>query len=359
MTRNYHPKNLRIKWSYFSYLKEADGKADRTIDGVRRHLNHFEKYTGFKDFATFNKEQAIGFKKHLATAKTVQTKQPLSGATMLTMLNNLRAFFKWLAGQNGYKSRINHSEIDYFKMLEKETRAAKAPKIKDFPTIEQIKKVIAAMPSTTDIEKRNRALIAFTIVTGIRDGALASLSLKHVSVEHDRVIQDPNEVKTKSSKHIVTYFVPIGGEIEQIVHDWVLFLKQDKLFSNNAPLFPRTKLGQGVSNNFEVQGLDPVHWQTASPIRQIFKEAFEAVGLPYFSPHTFRKTLTQFGEQNYKTPEAFKAFSQNLGHESTLTTFNSYGHVSAHRQGELIKAVGSTKEEDKLDMILQKLDRPK
>jgi hypothetical protein len=37
------------------------------------------------------------------------------------------------------------------------------------------------------------------------------------------------------------------------------------------------------------------------------------------------------------TPEAFKAWSQNLGHESVLTTFYSYGQVASARQGEIIR----------------------
>ena len=44
------------------------------------------------------------------------------------------------------------------------------------------------------------------------------------------------------------------------------------------------------------------------------------------------------GEQMCQTPEQFKAWSQNLGHESPLTTFTSYGKVSLHRQGELIRS---------------------
>ena len=38
-----------------------------------------------------------------------------------------------------------------------------------------------------------------------------------------------------------------------------------------------------------------------------------------------------------KTPEEFKAWSQNLGHEKVLTTFTSYGAVAAHRQAVLIR----------------------
>jgi hypothetical protein len=42
------------------------------------------------------------------------------------------------------------------------------------------------------------------------------------------------------------------------------------------------------------------------------------------------------GETKCKTPEAFKASSQNLGHESVLTTFYSYGEVGQERQAEIL-----------------------
>lgn len=79
---------------------------------------------------------------------------------------------------------------------------------------------------------------------------------------------------------------------------------------------------------------------TASPIRTVFREAFEAAGLPYFHPHSLRKTLARLGEKLCRTPEEFKAWSQNLGHEQVLTTFNSYGAVRQDRQGEIIRKLG-------------------
>lgn len=63
-------------------------------------------------------------------------------------------------------------------------------------------------------------------------------------------------------------------------------------------------------------------------------------GLPYFNPHSFRHTLARLGETTCQTPEQFKAWSQNLGHEGVLTTFYSYGDVSVRRQGELIQGLG-------------------
>jgi len=109
-----------------------------------------------------------------------------------------------------------------------------------------LKHVIARMPEGSDIERRNRALVAFTRLTGARDSGIASLKLKHVNLAAGSVYQDAREVKTKFSK---------------------------------------------------------------------------------------TETLCQ-------TPEQFKAWSQNLGHEGVLTTFTSYGSVGSRRKGEIIRSLG-------------------
>jgi integrase len=96
--------------------------------------------------------------------------------------------------------------------------------------------------------------------------------------------------------------------------------------------------------HFEASGLDRKHWSSAGPIRAIFKGAFAAAGLPYFNPHSFRKTLALLGGHICKSPEEYKAWSQNLGHENVLTTFSSYGDVARHRQAEIIRALGTSEQ---------------
>ena len=351
---NYNAKNERIKKAYLHLLKEADQKSDATIDGVRKALHRFEMYTGFADFASFNKEQAVGFKKHLAACKAERSGKPLSRATVHSTLQIVQEFLKWLAREPGYRSKIDASDIRYLNLSKKDVSIAKATRTKKVPTPEQIHAVLDAMPSETEIDRRNRALIAGTLVTGVRDGALASLRLKHVDLERELVTQDPAEVNTKASKRIETFFFPVGEDIEQIFVDWVVFLRTEKLYGHDDPVFPKTRVAANDEMSFEVQGLEPVFWSTASPIRKIFKGAFEAAGLPYFTPHSFRNTLTILGEQLCRTPEEFKAWSQNLGHESPLTTFTSYGQVSLHRQRELVRRAGQADHRDseaKLDRI--------
>jgi integrase len=345
--KKHHPENERIKRKYFAFLKEAKRHSEPTIDVAAKALNRFEVYSKFRDFKTFHFEQAIAFKRHLAEQKGQRSGKKLSKATLHTTLNQLKRFFKWLSREPGYKSRIQYSDAEYFNLSDKDTRIATAKRHQKAPTMEQIKYVISTMPTETEIEKRNCALIAFTLLTGARDSAIASMKLKHVDLIAGCVNQDAREVQTKFSKTFTTYFFPVGEEIRKVVSEWVAFLRDEKLWGNDDPLFPATLIEVGASRQFEATGLDRKHWSTATPIRTIFRNAFTAAGLPYFNPHSFRNTLVRFGEQVCKTPEQFKAWSQNLGHEKVLTTFLSYGEVACQRQGEIIQGI-ATGQNDKI-----------
>jgi integrase len=274
-------------------------------------------------------------------------------------MSALQEFFRWVAWQPGFRSKIHVPDIEYFNLSDKDISIAKAPRYKSFPTLEQIRKVIHSMPSDTDVQRRNRALIAFTLLTGIRDGALASLRLKHIDLAHDPILvkQEPDQVRTKRSKPILSCLLPIGCEdLKTIVIDWIKELLEVKYYSLEHPLFPRTRIGHDANQSFSAQGLEPECWSTASPIREIFKTAFEAAGLPYFHPHLFRRTIAHAGQKICRTPEEFKAWSQCLGHSSPLTTFSSYGELDPDRQSEVIKGLSlENRDEDKFDTILQLL----
>ena len=340
MTKH-NPNNEKIKHKYFVYLRTAKQQSVQTVDGVASAINRFETYTKYRDFKAFHFEQAVAFKRRLAEQKAKRTGKNLSKATLHATLTQLKQFFQWLSREPGYKTRIQYSDAEYFNLSLNDTHIATAKREQKWPTLEQIKRALDAMPANTDIELRNRALFAFTILTGIRDKAIASLKLKHIDIEQGYVDQDAREVNTKFRKTIHTDFFAVGNENRQIVIDWVSYLKKEKLWGNDDPLFPSTEVAVGASQQFEVIGLKREHWSTASPIRTIFREAFDRVGLPYFNPHSFRHTLTQLGQKIPMTPEQFKAWSQNLGHKNVLTTFTSYGEVGRQRQVEILKGLAN------------------
>lgn len=341
--RTHHPDNERIKRQYFVFLKEAKRQSEDSVDAVAKAVARVEADTQHRDFKAFHFEQAVAFKRRLADKDSQTTGEKLSKATQYATLAHLKRFFQWLAVQPGYRSKLRYSDAEYFNLSEKDSRVATARRQRPVPTMEQIKHVIASMPANSEIERRNRAVLAFALLTGARDSALASMRLKHVDLVAGSVFQDERDVKTKFSKTFTTYFFPVGADVRQIVDEWVNHLRREKLWGNEDPLFPATRIEVGATMHFEAVGIERKAWATAAPIRGIFKQAFEAAGLDYFNPHSFRSTLVQMGERLCQTPEHFKAWSQNLGHEGVMTTFNSYGVVAPRRQGDIIKELASPK----------------
>lgn len=339
----YNAANERIKHEYFAYLKEAKGRDDATVDGVAKSLARFEESTKARGFNLFHREQAVAFKKALAQAANARTGERISKATMLSTLRDLRVFFFWLAHLPGYKSKIAYADADYFNLSDKDVSIARAKREKPIPTLEQIHHVLSAMPTATVLQRRDRALVAFAALTGARVRALSSFQLRHVDLAGGYVEQDARAVQTKFAKTFRTYFKPIGGDAFAILTAWCEELARDHLWSASDPLFPAPEMGVSETGGFVATGLSRHGWTTTSPIRQIFRRAFEAAGLPYFNPHSLRDMLVHFGMSLNLSAEAMKAWSQNLGHADVLTTFTSYGTVPTHRQGELIRSAGQSR----------------
>ena len=247
-----------------------------------------------------------------------------------------KGLFFWLAGESGYKSRIRHSDVDYFNIDAKGARVASTSRETPYPSMEMARHAFSYMPEGSEIERRNKALFAFLILTGARDGAVASLRLKHINMFDGCVYQDAREVKTKASKSITTYFLPVDPDYLSCFTAWVQHLKELVLFGPDDPLFPPAKI-KPVEGEFKVVGFERNIYKNANAIRQVIKEAFIRADLPPFTPHAFRKTLVKWADTAYPTREGFKAFSQNIGHSNVITTVSAYCPVSIERQAELIK----------------------
>ena len=322
-------ENEIIKRRYFEFLKHADGKAETTIKAIAASIRRFENYTRHKDFKTFDRRQAIEFKEH--------TESHISLASLLTVTNHLKRFFGWLAQQTGYKRAIRLEDIAYFNLSDRDKRAANAPTDKEFPSLAMVREVVSKMPTQTSIDKRNRALLAFTALTFIRVSALASLKIKHLDIRDMLIRQNPREVATKGRKAINSHVLPFCDEFEQIIKDWVHHLKTDLLFAPTDPLFPKTAMVLDENSLPKPQGLLREHWQSTSPIRKIFKNAFQGANMPVYTPHRFRDMMeAELTALNPSFAE-YKAVSQSYGHKSVMTTLTSYGKLSVREQGRYIR----------------------
>jgi integrase len=336
-------ENERVKRDYFQFLREAHGRDEATIDGAAKALVRFEDSTGRKPFKRFHREQAVAFKKRLAASANARTGERLSKSTMLATMRELRAFFLWLAREPGFKSCIAYADADYFNLPDKDIAVARARRERPVPTIEQVRHVIAVMPAGTALERRDRALIAFTLLTGARAGALASFRLGNVDMGGGYVDQDARMVRTKAAKSFRTFFLPIDDAALALVTECTAELARDHLWGPDDPLFPATEMGLDAKHGgFFPAGLARRCWQNSGPINDIFRRAFARADLPYFNPYSFRAMLVRHAMTLSLTPEQMKAWSQNLVHANVMTTLTSYGQVPTHRQGELIRGMAAT-----------------
>jgi integrase len=336
----YVEANERIKHEYATYLRHAKGQDDTSIDKARAAIRRFEESTKFKPFTKFHRQQAADFKAFLYKAKNIKTGKPLGVSTVDATLRLVKGFFHWLVSRAGFKRVLTYADVEYFNNTRKAGRVAHTQRAIPYPSMQQAAHAFQAMPFETEFEKRDKALFAFFMLTGARDGAVASLKLKHVNVDLGHVFQDAREVKTKAAKTIHCQFFPVGAAYRDCFAAWVVFLRGVKLFGPEDTLFPKARVGVVEGQGFANLGLAREGFANAAKLDTIIRGAFAAVQMPEYTPHAFRKTLTHLGNELCNGPEQFKAWSMNLGHDNVATTIKSlniqYAHMNLMRRASTL-----------------------
>lgn len=331
--------NEIVKRKYFRWLKEAEGKDKSTIDKIEISIQAYESFTNHSDFRTYNLDQAVNFKNQLKTRE--YRNKTISLSTYNTYVRYLKKFFTWLCGQPGYKSKIKSDEVKYLNILDKEERIATQSSPRKFPSLEQVIQVVNCIEINSEIDKRDRALISFTALTGMRDKAIITLPIGCFDPKNYLISQDPKQgVQTKYAKFIPSVLFKFDKNLVEYVLDWYNYLKTNNFYSTD-PLFPRNKVSKGVNNmSFEVSSsIEPFYWKDTSRIREIFKKRFQQANISYYPPHSFRHLAFQLALKSCKNGEQFKAVSQNFGHENLATTFGSYANNPPYKLSEILAGI--------------------
>ena len=281
--------------------------------------------------------------------KTRGSKTPSGQISLVTQYNYLRRikrFFEWLSDQPKYR-KILKSDIDFLRLSKKENRIATSGTTKKIPTLEEFKKIIESIEIKNEIDKRDRAMICLTLITGIRVSALVSLKMKSFDKVNKLFDQNPADgVKTKSSKRIPTTFFPIGWDnAEQYFMEWYEYL-ESKGFQPDDPIFPSTLNLLGLENNaYSKEYISKKFWSGTGGARKVFEKRCKNAGLHYFNPHSLRHSIVSILSKKRLTEEEKKAISLNLGHSDIGTTFGSYGYGSMSDENA-IDIVKRLKEQD-------------
>ena len=336
MASKHNEENERIKRRYLEYLKFARRLSEPSIDAAAAAVERFECWNKRKPFKKFRIGQAMAFRDYLDRETNPKTGKPLSKATLRGIMHSLRAFFIWLADQEGYRSRIRYSDAEYFNISNRDRRLANDHEERPVPSTEQARRALNLMPAGTLIEQRNRAAFALLLLTGIRVSALISLRNKHLDVSGQNVFQDAREVRTKFSKTSRVYFVQDYPEARDIVADWECTQREVMLRGPDDPLFPATEVSHVAGKGFQATGLTRTPWSSTAALGKIIKAAFENAGCDQYSPHSFRHMHARRKLESFRNLEEFKAHSENLGHKDISTTLNSYAKLTEERRRELI-----------------------
>lgn len=335
--RKFNAENERLKSRYERYLREAKGQDEKSIDKTRAALVRFEETTNYKAFKKFHVDQARSFKNALGKAKN-STGKPLSLTTTDAALRLVKGFFHWLAGQQGFKKVLSYSDVEYFNNNRNDARAAHAQRSIPFPSMQSCAHAFQAMPEQTEIQRRDKAMFAFLMLTAARGGAVASMRLKHINLIDGTVFQNGREVKTKFSKTFVTTFFPVDKTYLEYFTSWVEYLRNDLYFGAEDALFPKPAM-RLENGKFIFDRLSRDPYANTSKINAVVRTAFTNVQMQDYAPHSLRKTNVQLMIELRLTTEQEKAWSQNLGHESMKTTVSAYMPISQEHQKSLIKAL--------------------
>ncbi|WP_342448124.1 tyrosine-type recombinase/integrase [Parasedimentitalea huanghaiensis] len=306
----------------------------KTTDAHLTSIRDFEMFYGCNCFTKLRDQDAGLYRNWLVDRGNLQPdKGGLSSSTIRHRASHLASFFNWLLKQEGYR-RLSPNIPDQFDLPKRQMAKVLPRENKAYPTLEEAKAMVDSMPSTTRLQRRDRAMVALAFLTALRAGALVTLRLKHLNVEAQTVTQDGTEMRAKNGKSLVVQWFPGVEVFEPFVTEWKAEL--EALGFNPADaLFPD---GKHIRRRiYEDEAIPPL--RTNGPINQAFAIASAVIGKAY-SPHSARHCLKALGDQLCDSAQERKAWSLNMGHESEVITNTHYGKMTSESRMQTLGQVG-------------------
>lgn len=306
------PKTIKRKWSYLRHLIEwADAEF---LQDARKIERTFPRY--------------------LLNARNDGKAKSLSPASLQRICLEARRFFQWARLNKSVRyRRVPQSWIDTIRPTRASGMQSELVE-REYYTIEEVRKVINLKPIRL-IDKRDRAAVAFLFLSGMRISAFVSLPVRCVDMDNRTISQLPSEgVQTKNSKAAKTYLLPIE-DLLSVVLEWHELvsteLGQDGMW---YPVLNRDGTKWGNLDN--PGGFESRRMSFSRSLKRFCSQA----DIPYRSPHKLRNGHGVFGVKAAKTVEDFKAFSQNMMHESMEITDRLYGRLASDEVKNTIQNLG-------------------
>ncbi|MEK7583404.1 MAG: site-specific integrase [Patescibacteria group bacterium] len=326
MTNSTHQNEL-AKRRFYVHLKGGEGFAKDSVTKFAEAIAQWQKFSEDDDFSNFTKEKAMAFTDWLKARDAKTDAGHLSMATQYNYLRRVKRFFKWLSEQSDYKQKVRKTDVDFLRLSKKDARIATSGTTKRIPTFDEVKQIIESITVSNEIDMRDRAIISFALITGMRISAITTIKMKNFDKETKIIDQNPGDgVLTKNSKKILTTFFPIGwSEPERCFMEWYDHLLE-KGAQPDDPIFPSTLKGFSNKSDYSKTLVSSDLWSSSGGARKVFEKRCINAGLHYFHPHSFRHLIVSIMSETRLTEKEKRAISMNLGHDNVGTTFGSYGY---------------------------------
>jgi site-specific recombinase XerD len=305
---NRKPTYLEELFNRYELSNSSEGKKPKTIgwytDMLRLFLRFLKKKNLLEDISSFNIDNIRAYIVYLQHKPrfqghpyTPQQSSTLSSKTLQCHARVLKAFSSWLY-REGY-TRENRLKILKLPKAEK--------KVMEPLTNQEKKQIISSIDMNSPTGKRNHAIFAMSIDTGLRASGLAGINLRHLNLIDGFV-----KVMEKGSKERI---VPIGKKVCIILGAYIGNLRPEPADPNNNALF-LTRNGKPI---------------TANTLKLLFSRLAKKSGVKRLHCHLCRHTFAIDYLLNGGDIYSLKAI---LGH-STLDMVNEYLHFTSQQITDL------------------------
>lgn len=328
-------KNYFHVKAYLEYQEKVLQLSSKTIRRKWAHLRHLLEWADSTEFTeAFKIENS--FPQYLLTARNDGQAERLSPISLQRACGEARSFFRW--AKMNLESKYKQVPEGWIESLRPARKYGLQSELeaREYYKLEEVRKLVNFQPVRL-VDKRDRAAIAMLFVSGMRASAFVSLPIRCVDLKDMAVNQLPSEgVQTKNSKAARTYLLPIY-DLLQVVQEWDNLVRAE--LGKDGLWYP----------NLTSDGMDWKFGETGSTesrrmaITRGLKRFCEREKIEYRSPHKLRNGHGVFGVKHAKTIEEFKAFSQNMMHESMNITDSLYSRLATDDIKEAIFGMEETK----------------
>jgi len=280
------------------FLKSLDVR-ESSKQTYKRQLGEFLVWAKHKDLLSPSREDIIAYKEYLQNTKE------LSAFTVSGYLTAVKKFFEWLEA------------IKFYPNIAKGVKGPKKRRgfRKDCLTLEQVKKLLAAIDRQTLNGKRDYAMLNLMIRTGLRTIEIARANREDICRQSGETVLFIHG-KGRDGKDEMVVLTPQALEpIQEYLADRMLLKKG--IPSNRDPIF--------ASHSIKNKGKR----LTTKSVSRIVKTRLRNVNLddPRLTAHSLRHTAVTFSLLGGATPQEAKAMARHSDINTTLVYAHNINRI--------------------------------